>query len=187
MRRFDLFGWLLSLDPKRAKQAAYTLLLLGPLFIGQFVYRMTQVPWELNGNSPVAIAIDGGCDPNGGVYLIAVRGTVYRCGGADTKCGHDSDAPVAYVLDRPRRCRLLRNVGRPSLYELKVLLIGLMAVSFGAAVVCWDAAWIERLSTPDGRPPPSLAYVIWRAVFWSCLLALMAIGMWLYSRYGAVF
>ncbi|HKO47435.1 MAG TPA: hypothetical protein VJV79_06915 [Polyangiaceae bacterium] len=186
-RRFDLFGWLLSLNRKGVKQMAFFCFLLGPLFIGHFIYRMTQIPWELTRDSPVAIAISSGCDPRGGVYAIVVRDTVYRCGGADTKCGHDNDAPVAYVLDRPRRCRLLRNVGRPSLYELDELLIGLITVSFGAAVVCWDAAWIERLSTPDGRPPPSLAYVIWRAVFWSSLLAFFAIGLWLYSRYGAVF
>jgi hypothetical protein len=190
MRRFDLFGWLLSVDPSLAKQApfaAFGFALVGLLALGHFAYRMTQIPWELNRDSPVAIAIGGGCDPNGGVYTIVVRDTVYHCGGGDTKCAFNSNAPVAYVLDRPRRCRLLRNVGRPSLYELTEPVLGMMAVSLGAAVFCWDAASIERLSAPDGRPPLSLAYVIWRAVFWSSLFALLAKGLWEYALYGPEF
>ncbi len=187
MPRLDLFGWIVSQDRKRARSAAYVCLLFGPLLVAHFAYRMTQIPWELTRDSPIAIAIGAGCDPNGGVYPIVVRGTVYQCGGGDTKCGQESEARVAYVLDRPRRCRLLRNVDRPSLYELSELLLALMIASFGAAVVCWDAAWIERLSAPDGNPPPSRAYVIWRGMFWFSVFAFTAVGLWKYSLYGAGF
>jgi hypothetical protein len=182
--RFDPFAWLVSFDVKKARYVAYTCFLIGPVMLGIFVYRMTQIPWDVSRDSPVAISIAGGCDPNGGVYTIRVEGMTYHCGGGDLKCATESEAPVAYVRDHPRHCRLLRNVARPSLYEISELLFGLIPLTYAAAFVTWDAAWLERLSRPDGAPPKSLAYLFWRAAFLLSVLAFIAEGLWENHLYG---
>ena len=189
MSNFDLFGWLVSLNRKRARGAAYTFLIGCPLFLGQFVYRMTEIPWQLNRNSPVAISTGGNCSANGGTYSIVVRGSVFQCGGGDTKCApFHSHQTGAYELDRPRHCRLLKNVGRPSLDELTELWLGLMALSFGGAFICWDAAWIDRLSAAEGSsPPPTIAYRLWRTLLWLSALALLATCIQEFALYSDQF
>ncbi len=185
MGRFDLFGWLVSMiDRKRARPAAYLFLVGGPAFLAYFAYKMTQVPWQLNRDSPVAISIGGGCSPEGATYSIVVRDTVFVCGGGDTKCAFGAHEPVAYELDWPRHCRLRKYVDRPSLLELTQLWIGLLLFTFGGAYVCWDAAWIRRLEAPDGNPPPTIAYRIFRLAFWFVFLAFVATAVQESRLYG---
>ncbi|SRR5690554_6021862 len=72
------------------------------------------------------------CDKlHGGHYHISVNGQHIACHGADTTCALGTE-PVVYERNDPERCRVAKNVGRPSHFEL--FTIGYLAMTVSLAL-----------------------------------------------------
>jgi len=100
------------------------------LFLGVFTYRMTQLPWSLNSDAARSVSVGAGCNKWGAQYRIEVAGVSYWCGGGDSKCPRRSSELMLFDSTNPSRCRLAKNVQRPSNYELGMLAPGLVGLGF---------------------------------------------------------
>jgi hypothetical protein len=98
---------------------------------------LAQVPWVLDQQSPVAIGYGGRCTASGARYGIVVNDSSYLCGGGNAKCP-SGEVEVAYHDRDPNRCRVRSNVDRPSLYELRAILLGLVWLAFAGVVTQWQ-------------------------------------------------
>jgi hypothetical protein len=144
LARALLFGWLYWLQRppggRRRWQIVGAISIL--MAVGMTIALLVTLPARLAAieHPTTIVSHEIGCDRMlvGGTYFIEVNGARYQCTGADSWCP-PSVAPPLLVYDdqNPAHCRVARNVGRLSRWELTCVLesIGGLAVGLALALV----------------------------------------------------
>lgn len=177
MRWFDPLQLVIERYPGKAQVLAAVGVVLGTLAVGYEVHDIAAIPWDLDDHSPKTMSSRVLCGTFGGaVHIIEVQGQTYECAGGETKCGTAQHVPIAFDARDPSRCRLARNVARPTLNQIGSLLGGMAWLAFAGAVFTWvREGRPSQLTTSESKR--SWGYRVSRAVLFAS--ATLALVVWL--------